>query len=152
MLVRVRLGRLLLAVRLCRLGRLRRLLLPVMLCRLERLRRLLLCVQPGRFLCPLGLRRLIPLLRLLLRLGYLVLPLLLMLLRLGWLVFPLLPLLLRLLGLRSPGGLLGFPGLLGLPRIGLLVAHRASPSCTANSTARSRASPKSTGSVPEVPA
>ncbi len=43
-------------------------------------------------------------------------------------------------------------GLLGVPRIGVLVAHRASPSCTANSTARSRASPKPTGSVPEVPA
>ncbi len=52
-------------------------------------------------------------------------------------------------GLRR---LVGFLGLLGIPRIGVLVAHRASPSCTANSTARSRASPKSTGSVPEVPA
>lgn len=55
-------------------------------------------------------------------------------------------------GLRRLWRLVGFLGLLGIPRIGVLVAHRASPSCTANSTARSRASPKSTGSVPEVPA
>lgn len=55
-------------------------------------------------------------------------------------------------GLRRLRKLVGFLGLLGIPRIGVLVAHRASPSCAANSTARSRASPKPTGSVPEVPA
>ncbi|WP_143832939.1 MULTISPECIES: hypothetical protein [Nocardiopsis] len=70
---------------------------------------------------------------------------------------------------RLLGWLLGEPGFLRLrllplplvppvllsprmPGIGVLVAHKASPSCSANSTARSRASSKPTGSAPEVPA
>ncbi len=118
------------------------------LCHLRLLGRLLVLV---RLLFRVWLRGLVRL-RLLFRMR-LLRPLLPMRLRRPLRPLGLRCLVLRLgLGLRRLWRLLMSPGLLGIPRIGVLVAHRASPSCTANSTARSRASPKLTGSVPEVPA